>query len=55
MEQWAAKQFQGEHRDEVLTLNAAALGQVECYERLIDLNVEEFNIVITEEEEKAND
>lgn len=55
MEQWAAGQFQGESRDEVLIRNAAALGQIECYDRLIGLNVEEFNIVINEEEEKAND
>ena len=52
MEQWAAGQFQGETRDEVLIRNAAALGQVECYERLMGLTVEDFNVTITEEPEK---
>lgn len=49
MEQWAAKAFMGQARDEVLILNAAALGQIECLERLIDLDFEQFQIVIQED------
>lgn len=49
MEQWAAKAFQGETRDEVLTLNAAALGEFEAYKRLVDLDYEQFSEVMKDE------
>jgi hypothetical protein len=52
MEQWAARQFQGEHRDEILILNSAALGKMEAYRELIDMDMKEFNEVITEESTK---
>jgi hypothetical protein len=52
MEQWAAGQFQGEHRDEVLTRNAAALGQIEFIDRMKTIKLEDFNDTITEEPEK---
>lgn len=51
MEQWAAKAFQGQTQDEVLTLNAAALGELQAYERLIDLDYEQFSATMKEEEE----
>ncbi len=46
MEQWASKAFQGETRDEILTLNAAALGQIEHLNRLIELELKDFNEVL---------
>lgn len=46
MEQWASKAFQGETRDEILTLNAAALGQIEHLDRLIELELKDFNEVL---------
>jgi hypothetical protein len=49
MVQWAAGQFQGEHRDEVLIRNAAALGQIEFIDRMTELELEDFNETITEE------
>ena len=55
MEQWAAGQFQGEHRDEILTRNAAALGQIELIERLMEMDMKEFNETINEESEKSHD
>jgi hypothetical protein len=54
MEQWAAGQFQGEQRDEVLIRNAAALGQIEVLDRLIEMTLDEFNETI-KEPEKSND
>ena len=44
MEQWAAAMFQGESRDrdEILTRNAAALGEVKAYERIHDLTFTEY-------------
>jgi hypothetical protein len=50
MEQWAARQFQGSLRDEVLTLNAAALGQVEVYRRIEELEFEQFLEVIQDDD-----
>jgi hypothetical protein len=55
MEQWAARQFQGETRDEILTLNAAALGELEAYGRLMTMSLEDFNETIIEEPEKVDD
>jgi hypothetical protein len=55
MEQWAAGQFQGEQRDEVLIRNAAALGQIEFIERLLEMELKDFNETITEESEKSHD
>jgi hypothetical protein len=49
MEQWAAKAFQGETRDEVLILNAAALGKLEGYEEIIELTYEQFKETMTDE------
>jgi hypothetical protein len=51
MEQWAARQFQGETRDEVLTLNAAALGELEAYRRLEVMELNDFNEVIADDDE----
>jgi hypothetical protein len=42
--------FQGSTRDEVLTLNSAALGELEAYRRLEEMTLEDFNDTITEEE-----
>ena len=50
MEQWAAKQFQGETRDEVLILNSAALGKMEAYQEILELNYEQLKEVLTDEE-----
>jgi hypothetical protein len=55
MEQWAAGQFQDETDDRTLARNAAALGQVECYERLAELKLDEFNETINEKVEKVDD
>lgn len=54
MEQWAARQFQGESRDEILTLNAAALGELEAYKRIEEVSMEDFNEVISPEESKSD-
>jgi len=51
MEQWAAKAFQGEARDEILTLNAAALGSVELIDRLVALEFTDFNEVLKDDSE----
>ena len=48
-EQWAAKEFMGETRDEILTLNAAALGEFTAYERLKDLQFEQFYEVMKDD------
>jgi hypothetical protein len=50
MEQWAARQFQGNKRDEILTLNAAALGELEAYKRLEEIELDQFNEVLTDDE-----
>jgi hypothetical protein len=52
MEQWAARQFQGETRDEILTLNAAALGELEAYKRVEEIDLEELNEVIRDDDSK---
>ena len=52
MEQWAAKAFMGETRDEVLILNAAALGKIEAYKELIDLDYEQFKGVMYDEQDE---
>jgi hypothetical protein len=49
MEQWAAKAFQGETRDEVLTLNAAALGKMEAYKELEELDYEHFKETMSDD------
>lgn len=49
MEQWASRAFQGSLRDEVLTLNSAALGELEAYKRIEEMTLEDFNDTITEE------
>jgi len=41
-DQWAAGQFQGETRDEILTLNAAALGQHKVYQLIEELTWEQL-------------
>jgi hypothetical protein len=53
MEQWASGGFQGETRDEILTLNAAALGQVKVYEQLIELSYEQFHEVLSDEDDEG--
>ena len=50
MEQWGSRAFQGNTRDEILTLNAAALGEYEAYKRLEEIEIEQFNEVITDEQ-----
>jgi hypothetical protein len=52
MEQWAARQFQGETRDELLILNAAALGQIEGFKMLEQMTLEDLNETISEERSK---
>jgi hypothetical protein len=49
MEQWAAKAFMGEARDEVLILNAAALGAVELYTQLIELDYQQLKEVLKDD------
>lgn len=51
MEQWAAGQFQDETEERTLVRNTAALGQIECYERLREIQLQDFNEVITDKEE----
>jgi hypothetical protein len=41
--------FQGETRDEILTLNAAALGAYEAYGNLKELTYEHFQEVLRDE------
>lgn len=41
-QQWAAGQFQGESHDELLTRNAAALGEHAAYERLLELTYQQI-------------
>ena len=42
-DQWAHSNFMGEgNRDEVLLLNAAALGEYKAYERLVELEYEQL-------------
>ncbi len=52
MQQWAAKAFQGETRDEILTLNAAALGQIENIDRLLEMDLETLNEVLKDDSDK---
>jgi hypothetical protein len=42
--------FQGESRDEILTLNASALGEHQAYERLLELDHEQLAEVLKDEE-----
>ena len=48
-DQWAAKAFMGNQRDEVLILNAAALGAMEAYRMVLDLTYEQMNEVLRDE------
>jgi hypothetical protein len=54
MEQWAAGQFQGDDKEGTHARNAAALGQIEVIDRLMEVTLDEFNETI-EEPEKSND
>ncbi len=49
MEQWAGRAFQGKTRDEVLTLNAAALGELLAYERVMDLELDQLQDTIKDD------
>lgn len=49
MEQWGSRMFQGSTRDEILTLNSAALGELEAYRRIEEMTLEDFNETISEE------
>jgi hypothetical protein len=48
-DQWAAKAFMGEQRDEVLILNAAALGALEAYQFILDLTHQQIMEVLSDE------
>jgi hypothetical protein len=41
-QQWAAGMFNGESKDEIHILNSAALGEHRAYERLVDMDFEQF-------------
>jgi hypothetical protein len=48
-DQWAAKAFMGEQRDEVLILNAAALGAMEAYGMILDLTYQQMEEVLKDD------
>ncbi len=50
MEQWASGQFQGDSQEAVAILNAGALGQINCYRQLIELELDQFNEVLLDDE-----
>ena len=41
-QQWAAGWFQGESKDEMHIRNSAALGEYKAYERLLDMDFDQF-------------
>jgi hypothetical protein len=52
MEQWAAKNFMGGGKEEVHILNAAALGELQAYENLLELDYERFKETMTDEQDQ---
>jgi hypothetical protein len=49
--QWAAKMFMGAKRDEILILNAAALGEHQAYERILSLTFDQIIGVIEDDQD----
>jgi hypothetical protein len=52
MEQWAAGQFQHDTDESTSILNAGALGEVNCYRRLADLELHQFNEVLGNDDDE---
>lgn len=48
-DQWAAKQFMGQTKDEIHILNAAALGAHEAYQYILDLTHEQIIEVLEDD------